>query len=150
MPSVDLPSAALLVLAALGILGNNSTVAIAVVALLLLRVTKLHQVFPWLENYGLTAGVVILTIGILAPIASGSLDHRAAVASLLRWQSLAAVAVGLLVAYLGGRGVTLMSQQPAVVTGLLLGTILGVALFRGVPVGPLIAAGILSVLLGAK
>ncbi|WP_309119063.1 DUF441 domain-containing protein [Paenibacillus sp.] len=150
MPSVDLPSAALLVLAALGILGNNSTVAIAVVVLLLLRVTKLHQVFPWLENYGLTAGIVILTVGILAPIASGSLDLRAAVASLLRWQSLAAVAVGLLVAYLGGRGVTLMSQQPAIVTGLLLGTILGVALFRGVPVGPLIAAGILSLLLGAK
>ena len=40
-----------------------------------------------------------------------------------------------------------MSAQPLLVTGLLLGTIIGVAVFRGVPVGPLIAAGILSLVL---
>ena len=32
--------------------------------------------------------------------------------------------------------------------GLLVGTVLGVALFRGVPVGPLIAAGIISLFIG--
>jgi uncharacterized membrane protein (DUF441 family) len=52
------------------------------------------------------------------------------------------------VAWLGGRGVKLMSNQPDVVAGLLIGTVAGVALLRGVPVGPLIAAGILSVLIG--
>lgn len=41
-----------------------------------------------------------------------------------------------------------MSTQPTVVAGLLIGTVLGVALFKGVPVGPLIAAGILSLPLG--
>ncbi len=51
-------------------------------------------------------------------------------------------------AWLGGRGVKLMSNQPDVVAGLLIGTVAGVALLRGVPVGPLIAAGILSVLIG--
>ena len=34
------------------------------------------------------------------------------------------------------------------VAGLLVGTVLGVALFRGVPVGPLIAAGIISLFIG--
>ncbi|MEC0140976.1 DUF441 family protein, partial [Paenibacillus macerans] len=38
--------------------------------------------------------------------------------------------------------------QPTVVAGLLIGTVLGVAFFRGVPVGPLIAAGILSLVIG--
>lgn len=61
-----------------------------------------------------------------------------------------AVIVGVLVAWLGGRGVTLMVDQPTVVTGLLVGTIIGVTFFRGVPVGPLIAAGIVSVLLWTK
>jgi uncharacterized membrane protein (DUF441 family) len=43
-----------------------------------------------------------------------------------------------------------MTAQPLIVTGLLLGTLIGVAVFRGVPVGPLIAAGILSLLIGTK
>jgi uncharacterized membrane protein (DUF441 family) len=43
-----------------------------------------------------------------------------------------------------------MVDQPTVVTGLLVGTIIGVTFFRGVPVGPLIAAGIVSVLLWTK
>ena len=36
----------------------------------------------------------------------------------------------------------------ALVAGLLVGTVLGVALFRGVPVGPLIAAGLVSLFIG--
>ncbi|BDY95248.1 hypothetical protein MUTS15_39050 [Escherichia coli] len=47
-----------------------------------------------------------------------------------------------------GRGVTLMGSQPQLVAGLLVGTVLGVALFRGVPVGPLIAAGLVSLIVG--
>jgi len=50
--------------------------------------------------------------------------------SFLHWKSLFAVGVGVLVAYLGGRGAALMANQPTVVTGLLLGTILGVTFFR--------------------
>ncbi|NUA46865.1 hypothetical protein HAT94_00064 [Dickeya solani] len=66
----------------------------------------------------------------------------------MNWKSLLAVAIGVAVSWLGGRGVTLMSNQPSVVAGLLVGTVMGVALFRGVPVGPLIAAGLLSLLIG--
>ncbi|GJM73451.1 hypothetical protein HMSSN036_56670 [Paenibacillus macerans] len=63
-------------------------------------------------------------------------------------ESLLAIGVGMLVAWLGGRGAALMGSQPTVVAGLLIGTVLGVAFFRGVPVGPLIAAGILSLVIG--
>lgn len=54
----------------------------------------------------------------------------------------------MLVAWFGGHGVNLMGTQPSLLTGLLLGTILGVAFLGGVPVGPLIAAGILSLFIG--
>lgn len=50
----------------------------------------------------------------------------------------------------GGRGITLMGNQPQLVAGLLVGTVLGVALFRGVPVGPLIAAGLVSLIVGKQ
>ncbi|MCZ8511875.1 DUF441 domain-containing protein [Paenibacillus filicis] len=148
MPQIDLPSVILLIFAALGIISNNSSITIAVVFLLLLRVTHLHQAFPWIEKYGLTIGIIILTIGILAPLASGKITLQAVYESVLHWKSLLAILIGIGVAYLGGRGAMLMTNQPTVVTGLVLGTILGVAFLRGVPVGPLIAAGILSLFLG--
>ncbi|PWW39875.1 uncharacterized membrane protein (DUF441 family) [Paenibacillus pabuli] len=148
MKSMDMTSLLLLVFAALGIISSNTPVTVAMVFLLLLRVLNLNQAFPWLEKYGLTIGVIILTIGVMAPLASGKISLQTIGESFLHWKSLLAIGVGLLVAHLGGRGATLMSTQPTVVAGLLIGTVLGVALFKGVPVGPLIAAGILSLLLG--
>ncbi|NMI02415.1 DUF441 domain-containing protein [Paenibacillus sp. SZ31] len=145
---MDMTSLLLLGFAALGIISNNTPVTVAMVFLLLLRVLNLNQAFPWLEKYGLTLGIIILTIGVMAPLASGKMSLQTIGESFLHWKSLLAIGVGLLVAYLGGRGATLMGTQPTVVAGLLIGTVLGVALFKGVPVGPLIAAGILSLLLG--
>ncbi|MEC5318105.1 DUF441 domain-containing protein [Brenneria populi subsp. brevivirga] len=138
----------LLVLAGLGIISHNMTVTLAILILLAVRITPLNNYFPWVEKYGLTLGIVILTIGVMAPIASGKITAADVINSFLSWKSILAIVIGVLVSWLGGRGVSLMSNQPSVVAGLLVGTVMGVALFRGVPVGPLIAAGILSLLIG--
>ncbi|MOA06100.1 hypothetical protein D3C78_1257230 [compost metagenome] len=148
MNQIDITSLLLLLLAALGIFSSNMPITVAMIVLLLLRVLHLHYMFPWLEKYGLTVGIIVLTIGVMTPLASGKIPLSTIWSSFLHWKSLLAIAVGILVAWLGGRGVTLMSSQPTVVAGLLIGTVLGVAFFRGVPVGPLIAAGILSLLIG--
>ncbi|MDM5278329.1 DUF441 domain-containing protein [Paenibacillus silvae] len=145
---MDLTSLLLLGFAALGIISSNTPVTVAMVFLLLLRVLNVNQAFPWLEKYGLTVGIIILTIGVMAPLASGKISLQTVGESFLHWKSLLAIGVGMLVAFLGGRGASLMTTQPTVVAGLLIGTVLGVALFKGVPVGPLIAAGILAMLLG--
>ncbi|CAM4494603.1 MULTISPECIES: DUF441 domain-containing protein [Paenibacillus] len=145
---MDITSLLLLGLAALGIISSNSPVTIAMVVLLLLRVLGLQQTFPWLEKHGLTLGIIILTIGVMTPLASGKISLNTVWQSFFHWKSLAAIGIGMLVAYLGGRGAVLMGSQPTVVAGLLIGTVLGVALFKGVPVGPLIAAGLLSLIIG--
>lgn len=145
---MDVTSLILLAMAALGIISSNTPITIAMLALLFLRVTGFQQVFPWLEKYGLTIGIIILTIGVMSPLASGKMSLQVIGESFLNWKSILAIGIGMLVAYLGGRGATLMTTNPTIVAGLLIGTILGVALFRGVPVGPLIAAGILSLLIG--
>lgn len=136
----------LLALLALGILGGNTAIAIATCLLLLLRLLNLGEVFPYLEQYGLQIGIVILTLGVLAPLASGKISMETIVQTFRSWQSLLAIFIGALVAYLGGKGATFMAESPLVVTGLMVGTIIGVAFFRGVPVGPLIAAGIVALL----
>lgn len=140
----------LLALAALGFISHNTTVAISVLVLIVIRMTPLQQTFPWIEKQGLTIGIIILTVAVLAPIASGTLPASTLLHSFLNWKSLVAIAVGVFVSWLGGRGVTLMTGQPSIVAGLLVGTVLGVALFRGVPVGPLIAAGLVSLLIGRQ
>jgi uncharacterized membrane protein (DUF441 family) len=138
----------LLVFVALGMISHNSAVTIAMLVLLIIRVSPLQQFLPWVEKYGLTIGIVILTVGMMAPIASGKISASAMLSSFASWPSVIAILIGIAVSWLGGRGVTLMTMQPHLVTGLLVGTVIGVALFKGVPVGPLIAAGILSLLVG--
>ena len=62
---------------------------------------------------------------------------------MLNWKMLLSIAIGIFVAWLGGRGVNLMSAQPMIVTGLLIGTILGVAFLGGVPRWPIDCCGYL-------
>lgn len=100
-----------------------------------------------LEKYGVKIGIIILTIGVLSPLVSGKIQLPD-LSGFLSWKMALSIAVGILVAWLAGKGVPLMGEQPILVTGLLIGTIIGVAFLGGIPVGPLIAAGILALLLG--
>ena len=137
----------LVLLILLGVLSNNQSITISATVLLLMQQTVLARYIPLAEQYGIQAGIILLTIGVLSPLVSGRIQFPG-LAGLMSWKMLAAVLVGVLVAWLAGRGVPLMSEQPMLVTGLLLGTIIGVAFLGGIPVGPLIAAGILSLIAG--
>ena len=137
----------LVVLIFLGVIGNNSSITISATVLLLMQQTFLAKYLPYMEKYGLNLGIIILTVGVLAPIISGKIQLPGFVA-LLTWKMLLAIVIGILVAWFGGRGVGLLGTQPVLITGLLIGTIIGVSFFGGIPVGPLIAAGILSLMLG--
>lgn len=137
----------LVVLILLGLFSQNSAVTISAAVLLIMQQTLLSQYLPWVDKYGLKIGIIILTIGVLSPLVSGRIALPD-LAAFVNWKMLLAVIAGVAVAWLGGQGVSLMSNQPVLVTGLLIGTIFGVAFFKGVPVGPLIAAGILSLVVG--
>ena len=148
LSQLDLNLMVLIVLLACGVFSQNTAVTIAAAVLIVFRITPLSEFFPLLQQHGLNLGIIILTIGVLTPIASGKLPGEATLKSFLSWKSLLAIAIGVFVAWLGGRGVKLMTNQPDVVAGLLIGTVAGVAVLRGVPVGPLIAAGILTLFIG--
>lgn len=76
MSQVDPTLIILLVLAGLGIISHNMTVTLAMLFLLVVRITPLNNFFPWVEKYGLTIGILILTIGVMAPIASGKISAQ--------------------------------------------------------------------------
>lgn len=145
LSTLDISLIVLFILLGLGVFSQNNTIIIATALLIIIKVSPLNvHIMPVVEKYGLSLGILILTIGVLAPIASGKISGEVILKSFVSVKSLLAIAVGVLVAYLGGRGVELMTDEPSVIAGLLIGTVAGVAVLRGVPVGPLIAAGILS------
>ncbi|MGF7454043.1 DUF441 domain-containing protein [Pasteurella bettyae] len=137
----------LVVLIILGLLSHNSSITISASVLLIMQQTFLAKYIPLLDKYGLKGGIIILTIGVLAPLVSGKVALPQ-MKELINLQMILAVIVGMVVAWLGGKGVPLMSAEPVVLTGLLIGTVIGVAFLGGIPVGPLIAAGILATIMG--
>ncbi|WMY94911.1 MAG: DUF441 domain-containing protein [Arsenophonus sp.] len=137
----------LFTLITLGIISHNIIVTIATFLLLIVRITPLNVFFPLIEKYVMTVGILILTIGIITPIASERIAVQDIISSFLNWESLLAIFIGILVSWLGSRGVSLIYHKPLMITGLLFGTLIGVSVFHGVAVGPLIAAGILSLLI---
>lgn len=143
----DTVAGLLIVLIALGVISHNNAITIAACVLLIMQQTALAHYLPWVVKNGLNIGIIILTIGVLSPLVSGKIQLPELSELLTNWKLIAAIIVGIFVAWLGGKGVGLMTLQPALVTGLLIGTVIGVAFFKGVPVGPLIAAGILALVL---
>lgn len=84
----------------------------------------------------------MITIAVLVPIATGDIGFKQlgeAVKSSYAWIALGA---GIAVAIIAKYGLTLLEDDPHITTALVFGTILAVALFQGVAVGPLIGAGI--------
>ncbi|TPH21276.1 DUF441 family protein [Haemophilus haemolyticus] len=137
----------LVILIILGLLSHNSAITISAAVLLIMQQTFLSSHIPLLEKYGIKIGIIILTIGVLSPLVSGKIQLPD-LSGFLSWKMALSISVGVFVAWLAGKGVPLMGEQPILVTGLLIGTIIGVAFLGGIPVGPLIAAGILALLLG--
>ena len=137
----------LVILIILGLLSHNSAITISAAVLLIMQQTFLSSHIPLLEKYGIKIGIIILNIGVLSPLVSGKIQLPD-LSGFLSWKMALSISVGVLVAWLAGKGVPLMGEQPILVTGLLIGTIIGVAFLGGIPVGPLIAAGILALLLG--
>lgn len=145
--NVSFVSLFLVTLIFLGVISQNNSITISATVLLLMQQTALVQFVPLVEKHGLNIGIIFLTVGVLSPLVSGRVQVPS-VAEFLNFKIIASVLIGIFVAWLAGRGVFLMGQQPVLVAGLLIGTVIGVAFMGGIPVGPLIAAGILSFVVG--
>lgn len=137
----------LLFIIALGIISNNRLITAGACTLLVLRVLKFQYLLGVLERRSLELGLILLVIAVLHPFNSGQITFKDIFTSLLTVPGLIAVCGGILASYMNQKGVVLLQTSPEVIVGLLTGTILGVALFHGIPVGPLAAAGITAMLL---
>lgn len=132
----------LLVLLALSYIGHNMSVFYAVGVILILKVFQLDALMQFVETNGLNYGIILLTIAILIPLATGKITVQMMIHSFTTSPvGILALLAGVFAAVAGGSGVSLLKDSPDIVSSLIIGTMIGVFLFKGVAVGPLIAAG---------
>jgi len=133
----------MLILLAIGLFAKNQSLIIAVSFLLIVKWSGLgDKILPIAQQKGINIGVTIITIAVLVPIVTGEIgfkDLQQATKSYYAWIALAS---GILVAIIAANGIELLKTDPHITVALVFGTILAVAVFNGVAVGPLIGAGI--------
>ncbi|PFG05428.1 uncharacterized membrane protein (DUF441 family) [Bacillus sp. es.034] len=133
----------LLLLLGIGLMAKNQSIIIAVAFLIGLKLLGLDEkIFATIQSKGINWGVTIITIAVLAPIATGEIGFKDLFDSLKSPYAWIALASGMAVALIAKNGLILLEDDPHLTTALVLGTVLAVALFKGVAVGPLIGAGI--------
>nr|WP_216366341.1 DUF441 domain-containing protein [Geobacillus sp. BMUD] len=133
----------MLLLLALGFLAKNESLIVAVAVLLAVKFTGLDQkMLPIIQAKGIHWGVTVITIAVLAPIASGEIGFKQLVSSLQSLSAWVALLSGVFVALIAKEGVEMLANDPHMTAALVFGTIIAVSLFHGVAVGPLIGAGI--------
>lgn len=140
---ISKPVLFLILLLVIGFLAKNSSLMLAIAVLLFLKLIGMDsKSFSFLQAKGINWGVTVITIAVLAPIASGEIGFRDLTGAFKTPYAWIALVSGMLVALLAKGGVILLANDPQITTALVLGTILSVSIFKGVAVGPLIGAGI--------
>lgn len=139
----------LLIIFALGLLARSLVIATSAALLLVIKSLGLEKItFPWLEKQALDVGLVFLMLAVLVPLADDRVSWPQLRQGLLSAGGLAALVGGLVATRLNLSGLRLLQEQPSIMVALVVGCILGVVWLGGIPVGPLMAAGLAALLLG--
>ncbi|MRG87680.1 DUF441 domain-containing protein [Salinibacillus xinjiangensis] len=140
----------LFILLLLGFIAKNQAIMIAVYILLGIKLFQIEdKVLPYLQAKGISLGVIVITIAVLAPIASGEIGFKELLESIKSYYAWICLAAGMFIAYVARDGLSLLASDPHLTTALVIGTIIGVVVLNGVAVGPLIGAGIAYLLIKA-
>jgi len=140
-------NAILLGILLLGMLGRSNVVAMAAGSLLVVKFARLEHYLPLLERRGLEIGLLFLMLSVLVPFANGKVATKEIVRSFLSLSGLIAVFSGAAATHMNGKGLDLLQVDPSLMVGLVVGSMVGIIFFGGVPVGPLMAGGIAALLL---
>jgi len=132
----------LLVLIIVGMIGRSHIITTAACILLVVKLIHLERYLPAIERRGLELGLLFLTMAVLVPFASGKITFKDVTSVLTTWPGALALAGGAAATYLNGKGLELLKLDPQMIVGLVIGSIFGILFLRGIPVGPLMAAGI--------
>jgi uncharacterized membrane protein (DUF441 family) len=134
--------ALLVILIVIGLIGRSHIIATAASLLLILKLVHLDRYFPTVERRGLEFGLLFLTMAVLVPFASEKISYKEVMSAFTTLPGILALLGGAVATYMNGKGLDLLKLDPQLIVGLVIGSIFGIIFMRGIPVGPLMAAGI--------
>jgi uncharacterized membrane protein (DUF441 family) len=137
----------LLILIVIGLVAKAPLIATSACILLILKLTNLTHYFPLIERRGLELGLLFLMLSVLVPFASGKVTFKDLRNCFISVPGIMAVVGGTLATYMNGDGLRMLKVQPELLMGLVIGSIIGIVFFKGIPVGPLMAAGLTALFL---
>jgi uncharacterized membrane protein (DUF441 family) len=137
----------MLVILLLGIVGRSNIVASAAAFLLLLHFTNFQRILPIIERRGLETGLLFLMLSVLVPFAAGRVPVKDILRCFISIPGLIAIFSGALATFMNGKGLNMLQEFPQMMIGLVIGGIVGIVFFGGIPVGPLMAGGIAAILM---
>lgn len=125
----------------IGYLSKNTAVAYASAVLLVMKAVMPTKALEYVNMHGVNWGIILLTIGMFAPIALGQIEVKDIIESFKTPAGILGVFVGVMIAVLGSWGVDSLHNDPTLVVSIMVGTIVGIVVFKGLPMGPIIASG---------
>ncbi len=137
----------LVILILIGIIGKSNIIATAACVLLVLKLTNLQGFFPLLERRGLEIGLLFLLLSVLVPFAQGNVPIKDVIKNLTTLPGILAIFGGALATTMNSQGLDMLKLYPELMIGLVAGSIFGIVFLGGMPVGPLMAAGLTAILL---
>lgn len=137
----------LIIMLLLGLLIKNRLLASAAGILLVLSLLQFQQALLLLEKKGIEFGLLLLTLSLLSPFATGQITPGDMKYAFFTAPGIIAILGGAVAAVLNSRGVNLLSIAPEITTSVIIGSIASIIFFDGIPVGPVMAAGVTAVLL---
>lgn len=137
----------ILIVLGMGLAFNNRLITASAGLILAVKVIHLQTLLRLIDRWAMEFGLICLLMAVLTPFALDRVGVNDIWATFRTPSGLLAITGGVVAAYVCGRGMLLLQLRPEVVVGLVVGTVIGVSLFRGIPVGPLAAAGVTAMLL---
>ncbi|MBW7473565.1 DUF441 domain-containing protein [Paenibacillus oenotherae] len=136
----------LVILIIIGLAGRSPIISTAACVLLIVKLVHLERFLPMIERRGMELGLLFLTFSVLVPFASERIQSKDMISALTSWPGILALMGGAAATYINGKGLEMLKFDPQIIVGLVAGSIIGIVFFRGIPVGPLMAAGITAIL----
>ena len=137
----------LISLITLGFLARSRVIVLAALILILLKELKINPLLLFLSKKGIEIGLVFLLLAILAPLLVKPVRWQELKDLITDYRGVIAIIAGILATQANGMGLELLNELPLLIIGIIIGSLLGIVIFGGIPVGPLMAAGIAALLL---
>lgn len=132
----------ILILVILSFITKNKNLGVAALIIFVISISGSEKLINLVEKHFMNIGMIFLMMWMLIPLIKMEGTNGSGFKSLLSLNGAVSFFTGIGVVLLAAKGIDFTKGSADVLSGVVIGSIVGVSLLGGVPVGPLIASGI--------